>query len=130
MAQTFLIAYERRRTIEHGTADPLPWLFGIATNVLFRYRRDEVRGHRALARTGAHQGSEGYEDEVEGWMAVLRRVLVSGPGVALAAPAHRGSSCPAVQALQEVVRGELDLLVPPLCRPVLAGEDAHPVQAP
>ncbi|GAA2644010.1 hypothetical protein GCM10010399_92430 [Dactylosporangium fulvum] len=53
VAQTFLIAYERRNVIESGTADPLPWLFGVATNVLFRYRRDEVRGYQALARTGA-----------------------------------------------------------------------------
>lgn len=51
VAQTFLIAYEKRHSIAGG-ADPLPWLFGIATNVLFRYRRDEVRGYRALARTG------------------------------------------------------------------------------
>ncbi|GAA3297569.1 RNA polymerase sigma factor [Dactylosporangium vinaceum] len=52
VAQTFLVAYEKRHTVEAG-ADPLPWLFGIATNVLFRHRRDEVRGYRALARTGA-----------------------------------------------------------------------------
>jgi RNA polymerase sigma factor (sigma-70 family) len=52
VAQTFLIAYERRHVIESG-ADPLPWLFGIATNVVYRHRRDEVRGYRALARTGA-----------------------------------------------------------------------------
>lgn len=51
VAQTFLIAYERRHA--HAGGDPLPWLFGIATNVLYRHRRDEVRGYRALARTGA-----------------------------------------------------------------------------
>lgn len=52
VAQTFLIAYERRQHIQDGV-DPLPWLFGIATNVVYRHRRDEVRGYRALARTGA-----------------------------------------------------------------------------
>jgi len=35
-----------------------------------------------------------------------------------------------VKALEELVRGELDLLVPPLGRPVHAGDDAHPVDAP
>jgi len=35
-----------------------------------------------------------------------------------------------VKALQELVRGELDVLVPPLGRPVHAGDDAHPVDAP
>jgi len=52
VAQTFLIAYEKRHAVDSG-ADPLPWLFGIATNVVYRHRRDEVRGYRALARTGA-----------------------------------------------------------------------------
>src|SRR5207249_6644980 len=35
-----------------------------------------------------------------------------------------------VQSLQEVVGSQLDLLVPPLGRPVEAGDDAHPVDAP
>ncbi|HET9969983.1 MAG TPA: HAMP domain-containing sensor histidine kinase, partial [Streptosporangiaceae bacterium] len=35
-----------------------------------------------------------------------------------------------VKPLEELVRGELDLLVPPLSRPVHAGDDAHPVDAP
>jgi hypothetical protein len=35
---------------------------------------------------------------------------------------------PGVQTLQQVVGGELDLLVPPLGGPVLAGDDAHAVQ--
>ena len=51
VAQTFLVAYERRHTFAQDQP-PLPWLFGIATNVLNRHRRDEVRGYRALARTG------------------------------------------------------------------------------
>ena len=35
-----------------------------------------------------------------------------------------------VKPLEELVRGEFDLLVPPLGRPVHAGDDAHPVDAP
>ncbi len=35
-----------------------------------------------------------------------------------------------VETLQELVRGELDLLVPPFGCPVHAGDDAHPVDAP
>src|SRR6476620_4280816 len=38
------------------------------------------------------------------------------------------SGFPAVQALQELVGGELDLLVPPLGSPVLTGDDAHAMQ--
>lgn len=33
--------------------EPLPWLYGIATNMLRRHRRAEVRAYRAYARTGA-----------------------------------------------------------------------------
>ena len=52
VAETFLVAHERwtRFSTEHGTAQA--WLYGIATNVLHRRRRDEVRALRALARTG------------------------------------------------------------------------------
>jgi len=52
VSDTFLLAHERRDrfTPEQGTA--LAWLYGIATNVLHRRRRDEVRALRAIARTG------------------------------------------------------------------------------
>lgn len=52
LAQTFLVAFERRDRYDADRADALPWLYGIATNVLRRARRDEVRLYRALARTG------------------------------------------------------------------------------
>lgn len=53
LSQTFLIAYEKRHTVDPDRPDALPWLFGICSNVLRRHRRDEIRGYRALARTGA-----------------------------------------------------------------------------
>lgn len=52
VAGTFLVAYERRSRFDPDRADALPWLFGIATNLLRRHRRDELRAYRALARTG------------------------------------------------------------------------------
>jgi RNA polymerase sigma factor (sigma-70 family) len=52
LAQTFLVAFETRTRYDQARADALPWLYGIATNVLRRARRDEVRLYRALARTG------------------------------------------------------------------------------
>ncbi len=52
LAQTFLVAFETRDRYDQARADALPWLYGIATNVLRRARRDEVRLYRALARTG------------------------------------------------------------------------------
>src|SRR6201996_7405985 len=63
-----------------------------------------------------------------GFMAVMvqRKRSRSGNGRGLIA----NSQGQLVQALQQVVGGQLDLLVPPLGRPVQAGDDAHPVDAP
>lgn len=63
VADTFLIAYERREAFagDRGTAQS--WLFGIATNLLRRRRRDEVRGFRAMARTGLDPLTESEQDE-------------------------------------------------------------------
>jgi RNA polymerase sigma-70 factor (ECF subfamily) len=52
LAETFLAAFEGRARYDTARADALPWLYGIATNVLRRARRDELRLYRALARTG------------------------------------------------------------------------------
>src|SRR6185503_4401139 len=66
VGEVFLIA-QRRRDRLTGTAEALPWLYGIATNLLRRHRRDEVRAYRALAATGvdplggARGVAEGHE---------------------------------------------------------------------
>lgn len=52
LAQTFLVAYERRGDYDRSRPDARPWLFGIATNLLRRHQRDEVRQYQAWARTG------------------------------------------------------------------------------
>src|SRR5829696_1131799 len=49
LAQTFLVAFESRSRYDPARPDALPWLYGIATNVLHRARRDELRLYRALA---------------------------------------------------------------------------------
>ena len=53
-AQVFLIAFDqRRRLLEQRPDCPVaPWLFGIATNLVHRRRRDERRQLRAYARLG------------------------------------------------------------------------------
>ncbi len=55
MAETFLIAFERRRSFDGPAEAVRPWLFGIATNLLRRHHRAEARMLRALARNG-HRG--------------------------------------------------------------------------
>ncbi len=50
MAETFLVAFERRAAFGSGYTDAAPWLFGIATNLLRHHHRHEVRALRAMAR--------------------------------------------------------------------------------
>lgn len=59
-AETFAIAFERRATCRGDSA--LPWLYGIATNLLRHRWRAERRQLRAYARSGVDQWAA-YEDE-------------------------------------------------------------------
>jgi RNA polymerase sigma-70 factor (ECF subfamily) len=63
-AETFLIAFAGRARYQMSRPDARPWLYGIVSNLISRYHRAERRRYRALARTGAHQASEGPEEEV------------------------------------------------------------------
>jgi RNA polymerase sigma-70 factor (ECF subfamily) len=49
-AETFLRAFDGRGRYDVARADALPWLFGIASNLLSRHRRAEERRLRAVAR--------------------------------------------------------------------------------
>jgi RNA polymerase sigma-70 factor (ECF subfamily) len=63
VADVFMIVQRRRDRIEAGQA-ALPWLYGIATNLLRAHRRAEVRAYRALERTGVDPlgGATGIAD--------------------------------------------------------------------
>jgi RNA polymerase sigma factor (sigma-70 family) len=62
-AETFAAAFERRASCRAGDS-ALPWLYGIATNLLRRRFRAERRQLRAYARRGGDRGVV-YEDEAE-----------------------------------------------------------------
>jgi RNA polymerase sigma-70 factor (ECF subfamily) len=64
LAQTFLVAFERRSGYDRARPDARPWLYGIATNLLRRHHREEVRQYRAWARTGTDPVAEGPADRV------------------------------------------------------------------
>lgn len=51
-AETFVRAFEHRARFRPERDDALPWLYGIATNLLRQHFRREVRELRAFARTG------------------------------------------------------------------------------
>ena len=60
-AQTFAVAFACRAS-RRADATVLPWLYGIATNLLRRSRRAERRQLRAYARSGVDRGVA-YDDE-------------------------------------------------------------------
>jgi RNA polymerase sigma factor (sigma-70 family) len=62
--ETFLIAFDRRRRYDLTHRDALPWLYGIASNLLHQHRRAEVRQYRALARTGVDPVLDNHADSV------------------------------------------------------------------
>jgi RNA polymerase sigma-70 factor (ECF subfamily) len=64
MAETFLIAFRERDRYDPGRPDALPWLYGIAANLLRRHRREEVRQYRALARTGVDPALDSGADRI------------------------------------------------------------------
>ena len=50
LGEVFRIAFERRTTFDLSRASALPWLYGIAANLLAKHRRAEARWLRATAR--------------------------------------------------------------------------------
>ena len=74
VAITFLEAWRRRGALRPG-ADPLPWLYGIATNVVRHERRARRRHDAALARLGAPRAAGGAVDEVLEREQEMRAVL-------------------------------------------------------
>ncbi|MQY03297.1 RNA polymerase sigma factor [Actinomadura macrotermitis] len=92
-AETFLIAFDRRDRYDTARPDARPWLYGIASNLVARHHRAEVRLYRALARSGADEVTEGHADGVAG---------------RLDARAVRG---PLARALAGIADGDRDVLL-------------------
>lgn len=70
-AMVFLEAWRRHGDAVVFEGKLLPWLFGIATNVL-RNRRRTLWRHRRLLRELAHERSACMPDDPERWVAVER----------------------------------------------------------
>jgi RNA polymerase sigma-70 factor (ECF subfamily) len=78
LGETFRIAFERRESFDKQRDDARPWLYGIATRLLLRHRRDEDRRLRASARLRLEEGGgAGGEEKLLGALdarALLPRV--------------------------------------------------------
>lgn len=66
-ASTFTEAFAARGRYDRMRPDALPWLYGIAANLLRRHHRTEERQLRAFARTGVDvAGGPGAEPDARG----------------------------------------------------------------
>jgi RNA polymerase sigma-70 factor (ECF subfamily) len=64
LAETFTVAFARRRRYDLARPDARPWLYGIATRLISGHRRTESRRLSALSRTPVPDGSEPMADRV------------------------------------------------------------------
>jgi RNA polymerase sigma factor (sigma-70 family) len=65
VADTFLAAFRQRASYDGRNADARPWLYGIASNLIRRHRRTEVRQYRAFARSGVDAVTAPFADEAD-----------------------------------------------------------------
>jgi len=65
VTETFLAAFAQRATFRADGRECLPWLYGIATNLLGRHRRSELRRLRTAALTWAAPEAEPFTDRVD-----------------------------------------------------------------
>jgi RNA polymerase sigma-70 factor (ECF subfamily) len=63
-SETFLTAFRLRGRFDSSRGDRLAWLYGIATNLIRRHRRDEVRGYRAMARLDPADSVASHDERV------------------------------------------------------------------
>lgn len=63
-ADTFLVAFRERERFDAARGGVRPWLYGIATNLLAKHRRSEVRRWKALSRTEAAGQVDSHENAV------------------------------------------------------------------
>lgn len=53
MSETFLVAFERRRSFDGAREDARPWLYGIATTLLKKHARLEAQAWKGLVAASA-----------------------------------------------------------------------------
>ncbi len=63
-SETFTQAFRRRESYDARTTSALPWLYGIAANLVRRHRRTEVRRLRAYAKSGRDTAVDLDEERV------------------------------------------------------------------
>jgi RNA polymerase sigma factor (sigma-70 family) len=96
VAETFLAAFRQRDAYSLERHNARPWLYGIATNLIGRYRRSEIQQYRALAHTGRDPVTEPFTDRID---------------AAVSAEGSRGQLADALARLPTAYRDTLLLVV-------------------
>jgi len=65
VAETFLTAFRQRSGYRDDGRTCLPWLYGIATRLVHRHWRTEIKQLKVLARTGWDPVTEPFTDRVD-----------------------------------------------------------------
>ncbi|GAB1516237.1 sigma-70 family RNA polymerase sigma factor [Actinophytocola sp. KF-1] len=91
VSETFLVALQQRHTYDPARAGVRPWLYGIATNLLRRHVRQEVRGWRARARVVGTERlhAESHEVRATEQLAARQRVRQLAGALAALEPGDR-----------------------------------------
>lgn len=72
VSETFLTAFRKRDRYDPARGSVRSWLYGIATNLVGKQRRTEIRTLRTLSRQGPEPVAEGHEDRVLGRVGAAR----------------------------------------------------------
>ncbi|MEU7787581.1 RNA polymerase sigma factor [Amycolatopsis sp. NPDC049159] len=64
LADTFLIAFDKRAKFDPARPDARPWLYGIATNLVSRQRRAEVNELKLRLALGPPPAEAGHAEQV------------------------------------------------------------------
>jgi RNA polymerase sigma factor (sigma-70 family) len=62
--EVFLAAFRSRRRFDADRGTVRAWLYGIVTNHMSAYHRQEVRAYRVMERAGLQSAEEGHADRV------------------------------------------------------------------
>ena len=89
VAETFLAAFRQRCGYDLARSDALPWLHGIAANLIRRHYREEKRKLRALERTGVDPVAESAADVAEASLAGEAASRAVAAALAALSPEHR-----------------------------------------
>jgi len=64
VAETFLVAFDKRARYDLGRSNARPWLYGIATNLARQRQREEVREYRLHVTVAPEPDVDGHADRV------------------------------------------------------------------